>query len=154
MAAMCVAILSVGSLFESLDVTLAIVAGLVVLVIDTEYGLRAGLSVFAVAGLLALLLPIKTPAVLFLALGGWYPLVQKKINMLTPVWTFVVKFLIFNAVLGALLAFSAFVMGVTDPTWVTALLFIVGNLCFYMYDILLNRFMIWYILKLRTRLKF
>ena len=154
MAAMCVAILSVGSLFESLDVTLAIVAGLVVLLIDTEYGFRPGLAVFLVAGILSLLLPIKTPAVLFLSFGGWYPLVQKKINMLPAIWALVLKLLLFNAVLAALLWLSAFVTGVKDATWVIATLFVVGNICFYMYDILLDRFMIWYILKLRSRLKF
>ena len=154
MAAMCVAILSVGSLFESLDVTLAIVAGLVVLLIDTEYGFRPGLAVFLVAGILSLLLPIKTPAVLFLSFGGWYPLVQKKINMLPAIWALVLKLLLFHAVLAALLWLSAFVTGVKDATWVIATLFVVGNICFYMYDILLDRFMIWYILKLRSRLKF
>ena len=154
MAAMCVAILSVGSLFESLDVTLAIVAGLVVLLIDTEYGFRPGLAVFLVAGILSLLLPIKTPAVLFLSFGGWYPLVQKKIKMLPAIWALVLKLLLFNAVLAALLWLSAFVTGVKDATWVIATLFVVGNICFYMYDILLDRFMIWYILKLRSRLKF
>ena len=154
MAAMCVAILSIGSLFESLDVTLAIVAGLVVLLIDTEYGFRPGLAVFLVAGILSLLLPMKTPAVLFLAFGGWYPLVQKKINMLPAIWALLLKLVLFNAVLAALLWLSAFVTGVKDATWVVVLLFVVGNICFYMYDILLDRFMLWYILKLRSRLKF
>lgn len=154
MAAMCVAILSIGSLFESLDITLAIFAGLVVLVIATEYGDRAGFSVYAVAGILALLLPVKSPAVLFLALGGWYPIVQKKINMLRPFYAFVVKVLILNAVLAALLLLSALVTGIVDATWVYAVLFVIGNLCFYLYDILLDRVMLWYILKLRKRLKF
>lgn len=154
MAAMCVAILSIGSLFESLDVTLAIVAGLVVLLIDTEYGFRPGLAVFLVAGSLSLLLPMKTPAVLFLAFGGWYPLVQKKINMLPAIWALLLKLVLFNAVLAALLWLSAFVTGVKDATWVVVLLFVVGNICFYMYDILLDRFMLWYILKFRSRLKF
>ena len=154
MAAMCVAILAIGSLFESLDITLAIFAGLVVLVIATEYGDRAGFSVYAVAGILALLLPVKSPAVLFLALGGWYPIVQKKINMLRPFYAFLVKVLILNAVLAALLLLSALVTGIVDATWVYAVLFVIGNLCFYLYDILLDRVMLWYILKLRKRLKF
>ena len=154
MAAMCVAILSIGSLFESLDITLAIFAGLVVLVIATEYGDRAGFSVYAVAGILALLLPVKSPAVLFLALGGWYPIVQKKINMLRPFYAFLVKVLILNAVLAALLLLSALVTGIVDAAWVYAVLFAIGNLCFYLYDILLDRVMLWYILKLRKRLKF
>ena len=154
MAAMCVAVLSVGSIFESLDVTLAIFAGLVVLIIHTEYGYKAALAVFLVSGLLSLLLPIKSPSVLFLALGGWYPMARIKIHQLSPRLAFVVKLFLFNAVLAILLWLSAFVTGITDAAWMYVLLFVVGNLCFYMYDILLDRFMIWYILKLRKRLKF
>lgn len=154
MAAMCVAILSIGSLFESLDITLAMFAGVAVLIVATEYGDRAGFAVFAVAGLLALLLPVKSPAILFLALGGWYPIVQKKINMLSPVLARVVKAAIFNVVLAILILLSVFVMGVTDQKWMYAVLFVIGNLCFYLYDIMLDRVMIWYILKLRKRLKF
>lgn len=154
MAATCVAILSIGSLFESLDVTLAIFSGLAVMIVATEYGDRAGLSVFTVAGLLALLLPVKSPGILFLALGGWYPIVQKRINMLRPFLALILKFAIFNGVLTALLVLSAFVTGTTDAKWVYLSLFVMGNLCFYLYDVLLDRFMIWYILKLRKRLKF
>lgn len=154
MAAMCVAILSIGSLFESLDVTLAIFAGLVIMVISTEYGDRVGFSVFLVAGLLSLMLPMKSPGILFLALGGWYPILQKRVNLLHPVFSLVVKFLLFNAILVALLVLSAFVTGITDAAWVYVVLVIVGNFCFYLYDRLLDRFMIWYVLKLRKRLKF
>ena len=154
MAAMCVAVLSIGSLIESLDITLAMLAGVVVMVVATEYGDRAGFAVFAVAGLLSLLLPGKSPAILFLALGGWYPIVQKKINMLQPLLARVVKFAIFNGVLILLLLVSVGVTGITDPKWMYAALFVIGNLCFYLYDRLLDRVMIWYILKLRKRLKF
>lgn len=154
MAAMCVALLSVGSLFESLDLTLAILSGLVVLIIDTEYGARAATSVYLTAGFLSFLLPVKSPAVLFVALGGWYPIVQKKINMLRPFWSRLVKVLIFNVVLTALLVLSAFVTGISETKWMMVVLYVIGNFCFYLYDILLDRFMIWYILKLRNRLKF
>ena len=74
--------------------------------------------------------------------------------MLRPLWAFVVKILIFNGVLVALLVLSAFVTGTTDAKWVYITLVILGNVCFYMYDLLLDRFMIWYVLKLRKRLKF
>ena len=74
--------------------------------------------------------------------------------MLRPLWAFVVKILIVNGVLVALLVLSAFVTGTTDAKWVYITLVILGNVCFYMYDLLLDRFMIWYVLKLRKRLKF
>ena len=44
--------------------------------------------------------------------------------------------------------------GITEPKWMYFTLALIGNLCFYLYDILLDRFMIWYILKLRRRMKF
>ncbi len=154
MAAMCVAILSIGSLFESLDVSLAIAAGLVVMILSVEYGDRVALSVFLVSGLLSLLLPLKSPSIFFLCLVGWYPIVQKKIHMLKPLWARIVKFVLFHAALFVMLFLSAFITGVKEVGWVYLTLLVLGNLCFFLYDLLLDRFLIWYIVKLRPRLKF
>ena len=74
--------------------------------------------------------------------------------MLRPVFALILKFFILNGILAALLALSAFVTGTSEAKWMYLSLFVIGNLCFYLYDILLDRFMIWYILKLRKRLKF
>lgn len=153
-AAMCVAIMSIGSLIQSLDVSLALLAGLVVMVIDVEYGARSALSVCLVAGLLSFLLPEKSAGILFLALLGWYPIAQKKLNMLRPIWALVVKFLMFNVILLLLIFVSAFVTGIQDALWVNITLFVMGNICFYMYDFLLDRFFLFYLLKIRKRLKF
>jgi len=154
MAALCVAILSIGNVINVMDVSLAFAAGLVVLVISTEYGERWAFGVYAAAGLLSLLFPVRDAAIVFLALGGWYPIVQKKINMLRPWLATLIKFLIFNAVLAILLVLSALMTGTAEAVWLYASLAVLGNLCFYLYDILLDRIMIWYILKLRKRLKF
>ncbi len=154
MAAMCVAILSLGSLIESLDVSLSIIAGLVVMVLSAEYGDRVAACVFLVAGVLSLLLPLKSSGILFLSFSGWYPIVQKKINMLRPFLARVVKTVLFNAVLILLLVISAFVTGLVEQTFIYLSLLVLGNLVFFFYDILLDRFLIWYLLKLRHRLKF
>lgn len=154
MAAMCVAILSVGSLIESLDVSLAIIAGLVVMILSAEYGDKVAVSVFLVAGMISLLLPLKSAGILFLALGGWYPIVQKKINMLKPILARIVKTLLFNGIFVLLLFLSAFVTGVKETPYLYLALLVLGNICFFLYDILLDRFLIWYILKLHNRLKF
>ncbi len=154
MAAMCVAILSLGSLIESLDVSLAIIAGLVIMVLSAEYGDWVATSVFLVAGLISLLLPLKSAGILFLSFGGWYPIVQKKINLLKPLFARIVKTLLFNGVLILLLFLSAFVTGVKELPYLYLALLVLGNLCFFLYDILLDRFLIWYILKLHNRLKF
>lgn len=153
-AAMCVAILSVGSIIQSLDVSLALVAGLVIMVMDTEYGPKVALSVCLVAGLLSFLLPEKSAGILFLSLLGWYPIAQRKINMLPSFFALAVKILMFNGILAALLWLSMFITGIQDALWVNITLFIMGNICFYLYDFLLDRFFLFYLLKIRNRLKF
>jgi len=154
MAALCVVIMSLGSLVESLDFSLAVLAGLVVMILSSEYGDPAAFAVYLVSGLLALILPLKTTAIFFLIFFGWYPIMQKKINMLKPLLARVVKFLIFNTAMGLLLFVSAFVTGTTDTPVIYGITAILANFCFVLYDTLLDRFLIWYILKLRNRLKF
>ena len=93
MAALCVVILFLGSIVESLDISLAILAGLVVMIVSTEYADRVGFFVFATASVISLMLPVKSAGILFLAFFGWYPLVQKWIQMLKPFFCLVIKFL-------------------------------------------------------------
>ncbi len=151
---MCVAILFIGSLFESLDVSLAILSGLVILIASNEYGDRTAFLVFLVAGAVSILLLANSAALLFIALGGWYPIVQKKLNMLPPVASRIVKTLIFNAVLILLFVLAYFLTGILEIKWMYFTLILLGNACFVLYDLLLDRFFIWYLLKLRNRLKF
>lgn len=153
-AAMCVAIMSVGSLIQSLDISLALVASLVVMVVEVEYSVKTALAVYVTAALLSFLLPEKSPAVLFLCFLGWYPISQKKLNMMRPILGYVVKFFLFNFVLVGLLALSAFVTGTLDAMWVNITFVVLGNICFYMYDFLLDRFFLFYLLKIRRRIKF
>ncbi len=154
MAALCVVILALGSLVESLDISLAILAGLVVLIVATEYADRVGFSVFAVVSVLSLLLPLKSAGILFLSFFGWYPMVQKRIQMLPPFFCRVVKFLVFNLILVLLLFLSAFVTGTVEAKLIYATTLVFANLCFYLYDLLLDRFLIWYLMKLRRHLHF
>ncbi len=154
-SALCVVILSLGSIIESLDLSLGMFAGLVVMIIACEYGDRVGLSVFLVSGIIGLFLPVKSPAIFYLAILGWYPIAQKKIHQLPPFFARLVKFVLFNAVLAGLIALSFFVMSMPfSLNTVTAITLILANACFFLYDTLLDRFLIWYIVKLRKRLGF
>jgi hypothetical protein len=154
MAALCVVILSLGSLIESLDLSLAIFAGLVILILSAEYGDRVALTVFCVVSLLSFLLPQKSAGLFFLALSGWYPVAQKKIQMLKPFLCRIVKFSLFNFVLVLLMLLSFFVTGIPESKWVYGTLAVLGNLCFYCYDLLLDRILLWYWMKLRPHLRF
>ena len=150
-AAMCIALMSLGSLIPSLDLSLSILAGLIVLILSAEFGDRIAWSVYAVAGIVSLLLPVKTAAVFFLGLFGWYPILQKKINMLPPFWARVVKFAAFNLLMAGFLYLSALITGTEEGKGIYLVLAALANCCFYLYDILLDRFLIWYILKIRKR---
>ncbi len=154
MAALCVVILSLGSLIESLDLSLAILAGLIILILSAEYGDRVALTVFCVVSLLSLLLPQKSAGVFFLALSGWYPVAQKKIQMLSSFACRLAKFVLFNFVLALLLLLAFFVTGIPETKWVYGTLVVLGNLCFYCYDLLLDRILLWYWMKLRPHLRF
>ena len=154
-SAFIVMIFSLGSIIESLDVSFSVIAGLVVMVVATEYGDRVGLGVFAVSGIIGLFLPVKSPAVFYLALLGWYPLIQKKIHQLPAVVARLVKLFLFNIILVALCFLSVFVLSAPITlNFITALTFVLANACFVLYDNLLDRFLIWYIVKLRKRLGF
>ena len=155
MAALCVVILSIGSIIESLDSSLAMIAGLVVMLVATEYTDRVGVLVFLCSGIVSLFLPLKTPAVFYLVFFGWYPMVQKKIHLLPPLLSRIVKFLVVNFGLALLYLISAFVLSIPFQ-WnlITALTVVLANVCFVLYDTLLDRFLIWYFVKLRKRLGF
>ena len=155
LSALSVVIFSLGSIIESLDISLSVIAGLVIMIVATEYGDRVGLAVFFVSGLIGFFLPIKTPAVFYLALLGWYPLVQKKIHQLPPVLSRIVKFLLFNVILAALVFLSVAVLSTPfSLDLITVITLVLANACFVLYDTLLDRFLIWYIVKLRKRLGF
>ncbi len=154
MASLCVVILAMGSLVESLDVSLAILSGLVVMVVSTEYADKVGFLVFAVASIISLFFPVKSAGILFLAFFGWYPMVQKRLQMLKPFLCITLKFFMFNVILILLLVLSAYVTGTVDAKGIYLATLILANVCFYLYDILLDRFLIWYIMKLRKHLRF
>lgn len=154
MAALCFVILSLASFFESLDLSLAILSGLVMMILCEEFGKSISLTAFFAVGVLSLFLPVKSGGVLFLAIFGWYPMVQKKINMKKPFLARLVKVLLCNAVLALLLLLSAFVTQITETPILYLGIALMGNVCFFLYDILLDRFYIWYLMKLRKHLRF
>ena len=125
------------------------------MLVATEYTDRVGVPVFLCSGILGLLLPLKTPAVFYLLFFGWYPMVQKKIHLLPPLFARLVKFLLFNFCLALLYFASAFVLSISwQWNLVTVLTVVLANACFVLYDTLLDRFLVWYFVKLRKRLGF
>lgn len=154
MAAMCVGILSLASLLDVLDVSLAVLAGLVVCVCSVEFGDKFAWAVYLVAGLLSLLLPQKGAGVFFLLFGGWYPIMQKKFLSLKPALSWMLRLFVFNLILFLFLFISAKLLGGEALGWIYLPLIVLANFCFVLYDILLGRVIVYYIVRLRGRLRF
>ena len=85
-AALCVVLMVLGSAMGIMTYVCPMLAGLVVGVIREELGVRDALTLWAVAGLLGLLLvPELEMAALFAGLFGWYPAIRPALERL-PRW--------------------------------------------------------------------
>ncbi|MBQ3865460.1 MAG: hypothetical protein II776_01060 [Clostridia bacterium] len=155
LAATVVAILAVGSLVDVLDISLALVAGAVVMAVDLEFSEGAAWSVFAVSAALSFLLPGKSAVVLYALFFGWYPLFRKHLTRLPKWLAFLLKLLTFDLLMGAYLFLSLRFFGAeSGPVWMLALTAVLANLLFLLYDPALDRLAAVYVLRIRPRLGF
>ena len=161
LAAFGVVILLLGSFVEVLDLTVAMLASMLTVIVVVEVGgFWPWLTYLVIAVVSALVLPYKMPAFVFI-LAGYYPIVKEKLERLNRVISWTVKAVIFNESLAVgLLIFKLFAPGVDvslipnlSPTLTYVVIFLVGNVVFVLYDIALTRIISFYLYKLRDRLK-
>jgi len=77
LAAFGVAILYLGALIEVLDLSVALLASFLILFCMAELGKSVSLSVYLITALLSLLLlPNKSPALLYAAIFGYMPITK------------------------------------------------------------------------------
>lgn len=154
-AALCVAVMALGSLIDVLDASLSLIAGVLVLIVDLEFTGAYSWSVFLVAAPLSFLLPLKSPAILFAGFFGWYPLVRKALDRLAKPLKWLVKLVFFNLLFALYLSLSILFFGVEEgPGWLLAVTAVLGELFFILYDLALNRFIFLYFMRFRHRLGF
>ena len=86
MTALCVVILYLGSFFSTIDLSLAAIAGILMILAVIELGDKYAWSVFLGVSILALLLiPTKYTAFFYAAFLGWYPIAKRHFERLHPV---------------------------------------------------------------------
>jgi len=158
LSALGVLLLALGAFVEVLDLSMAALASLLVVLAVIELGGKYPYLIYAVTAVLGLLLlPNKTPAVLYTLFAGFYPIVKAGLERkLSRVLAWVLKLVIFNACL-ALAAFVAVKLVLPDAALILSywwLLPIVGTPIFVIYDIALTRLISTYIQRWRTRLRF
>ncbi len=156
LAALGVILLWLGALTEVLDISMAVLASLCCVFAVIEYGKSAPWLVFAVTGLLALiLLPQKTTAIMYVFFFGYYPILKERFERLPRVMAWICKEGVFNAALIVLLIASRWLLmgAATEPMWYYVTLFLCAEAVFPLYDIALSRLISFYIYKLRSRFR-
>lgn len=150
-----VVIMSLGSLFEVLDLSSSALAAMLIVFIVIEIGGFWPWLVYAATGLLALMLPLKLAAVFYLVFVGYYPILKAKIERSgRRALGWAVKLALFIAALAAGLLISKYFLMIPDisPPW-TAAVFIVGTAAFVLFDIALTKLIILYLRVWRRRLR-
>ena len=155
-SALGVILLTLGSFVEVLDISMAAIASLLVVFGVIELGGKYPYLIYAVTALLAmLLLPIKTPALIYLLFAGYYPIVKSVLERRLPrpvAWA--VKFVTFNIGLFLLLfvAVKVFLGAVPEIWWRYWWLLLLLQPIFLLYDIALTRLITAYLTRWRHRL--
>ncbi len=163
LTALGVLLLALGTLSAVLDLTAIALAALLVLFADLE--MRAPYQLLLAAGtatLAFLLLPDKTVALLYLLFGGAYPILKGYAERLPRVPAWIVKILLYNALLAGALALLFYLFGLDLGAYSLggrlppAAIYLLGacflELLLLLYDLALTRMRLYYLCRLRNKI--
>ena len=158
LSALGVVLLYLGAFVDVLDMSMAVFASFVCVIAAVEYGASAPWMIYGAVSVLSLvLLPNKTPALFFALFFGFYPIIKEKIEKLNALVAWILKEILFNLSLFAIVAVLTFVFGVQDILLSERMMLIITialcELVFVLYDILLKKIVVFYKLKIRKRLR-
>ncbi len=152
--ALIVVLLFIAGMVDILDYTVSAICGIVVTFILIEFGSKFAVSVFAGASLLALLvIPTKVSALLFVIFCGWYPFAKRQIEKVREPLGTVLKFITFNSAL-IIMFFISRLLIISEPIsliWYIPM-WLVCNITFVLYDILITKLIWIYVHKYRSKL--
>ncbi len=159
LSAISVIIIFMGSLFQTLDLSAAAIAGLAVLYAMIELGTKYAVLIYGVTSLLGLiLLPYKSPVMFFVLFGGIYPIVKPYLHRIkSKVLTYVLKLIFANILFFVIYLTAKHILGLPDDfvasssniPLVGTLLF--ANIVFLVYDFTLDRLVIMYMVRVKKQ---
>ena len=159
LSALGVVILGLGAIIEVLDISVAVIASLLVVYAVIEMGGPYPWLIWIVTSIVALLLlPLKTPVLFYALLTGYYPIIKHKIERKMarlPAWALKRGVLVFSLlVIWAVMWLFAPALLETTGSWVmVAATVALGIACFILYDILLSRLTAVYFVKWQKRFR-
>ena len=155
LSALGVIVLALGAVFQSLDLTTAALAAFFCIYAVIEMGGPYPWMIWAVTSFLGiLLLPQKSPAVMFLFIGC-YPILKEKLEKLRRIPCWALKLVIFHAMAGLfLLTVRIFFPEelLLSMNWMLLASYAVAVVTFVIYDYALTKVITLYLLRLRSRL--
>ncbi|MBQ8818994.1 MAG: hypothetical protein IJZ83_10465 [Clostridia bacterium] len=156
LAAVGVILLYLGSMVELIDISMAVIASLLCVFAVIEYGKSAPWLVFGVTAVLSLLLlPQKTPALMYTLFFGYYPILKEKFEKLNITLCWILKECVFNVALILILVSMKYLL--FESLNISFMLYVIAvvlcEVVFVVYDFALTRLISLYVYKLRNRFK-
>lgn len=153
LSALGVVVMLLGTVISVLDLTMVAIASIFVFFAILEMGSPYQYLIYVTTSVLSmLLLPDKFSAVLYVIFGGIYPVLKQKLEKLPTILSWVLKAVYFNAVLVGAVLGAKYLFGVEEEE-LTLVLFAVGNIAFFMYDIAMTKLITYYLLGLRKKFR-
>lgn len=155
LAALAVVILFLGSMIELLDLSAAALAALVVMVAVIDLGNGYAFGVYLAAAILSVLLFPKVASIVFAAFIGYYPILKVYLDKIRiKVLQYIAKIGIFNVFLFLIVLLCKKLFG-AESEWETLgqALFWLGNLTFIVFDFAIGQLSVFYIVKIRNRIR-
>lgn len=149
-------LLYLGSVVDVFDYTVSALCGIVVTLAIVEFGNGAGISVWLGTSAICLfILPSKFSSLLFVVFCGWYSFAKKVFEKKKPFTSYLLKFIIFNLSLFAIVFITVKFFALENVTpLVIAGIWFLSNFTFFVYDSLLTRLIILWLVKFRKRFTF
>lgn len=150
--ALSVIVLFVGSVFQTLDLSAAAFASLIILVAFIELGKSWSFGVYLAVSVISLLiLPYKVAALIFAAFAGFYPIVKEPLNRIKPIWlSYTARIACFNVFLAIFIYLAKEFFGLQEEFGgFTAVICVLANVTFVVFDLALERISVYYVQKLK-----
>ena len=156
LSALSVAAIYIAS-FTPLDLTVIALTSLGVFFAVIELGGKYPLLIYAVTGILVmLLLPDKSTALVYVMVVGWYPMAKVVFERYHFAVAWILKMSAFNTAMLLAIVVTTYILGITDDDTLALKIatLLLANLTFVMCDILATKLIQIYIVKIRPRLGF
>ena len=155
LVALGVILLGLGSLINTLDLTVAALASILCVWAVIEMGMTYAWMIWLVTSFLAiLLLPRKTPGCFYLFIG-LYPILKERLERLPRAVEWVLKIVIFHAMIALCwLVLRIFVPGeaALEFGWLLLATYALALVAFLLYDYALTKLISFYLQKLQKRI--